>query len=638
MPGMRPMPSTPIRSIRGFRRSRLAAGVALLAIAPAMAAYEVPDAAVERLRADLEFLADDAQGGRAPGTEGIERSADRIASCFREIGLEAPDAAPDYFQRFSITGPPKLGDSQSISARTDDGGEIGGRLRRDFMPLSIGGSGDLDGLPVVFAGYGITTDPDDDAVSYDDYEGLDVEGKAVVVLRHAPGYGSEEGPFAGSDRYAAFQHKAVNAFRRGARLILLVNDLDGLGDDEDDLLLFTAAGRERYTTAPFVMARRAFVDQLLEAAGRPSLEELESRIVGGDAPSPAGCVLDGVTIDATVAVDQTTIEAKNVVGILEGAGPMADETVVVGAHFDHLGNGGSGSLAPFSREIHNGADDNASGTAMMMELARRLAARRDPPPRRVVFMAFSAEERGLLGSRYYVDEQPLFPLSETVAMFNFDMVGRLNDRSELTIFGAESTPGLSELVVALGNSQGLTVRPNAQIAGNSDHASFHEKAIPVAFFFTGTHRDYHRPSDDVEAINFEGMARIADTAELLLLDIVRRPERPAFEASEEPEPRPRVAGASASLGTIPDYDDSVEGVRLNGVRASSAAEKAGLKEGDIIVGFGGRPVGTIYDFMEGLSSSQPGDRVAIEILRDEGRVTLEAVLDAAPASSAHDDE
>ena len=632
------MPSMLNGLLRVLSRSSVGAGALLLLAVPGIAADGPPAAAVERLRADLEFLADDDQGGRAPGTEGIERSADRIASCFREIGLEAPEDAPDYFQRFTIKGPPKLGDSQSIAAEVDGVEAIEGRLRRDFMPLSIGGGGELDGVPVVFAGYGITTDPDDDAVSYDDYEGVDAQGKAVIVLRHAPGYERESGPFAGNPRYAAFQHKAVNAFQHGAALILLVNDRAGLGDEEDELLLFTAAGRERYTTAPFVMARRAFVDQLLEAADRPSLEELESKMVGGDLPETASCPLEGLTLDARVAVEQTTIEAKNVVGVLEGAGPNAEETVVVGAHFDHLGNGGSGSLAPFSREVHNGADDNASGTAMMMELARRLAARPDPPPRRVVFLAFSAEERGLLGSRYYVNEQPLYPLNDTVAMFNFDMVGRLNDRGELTIFGAESTPGLSDLVVALGRSQGLTVRPNAQIAGNSDHASFHEKEIPVAFFFTGTHRDYHRPSDDVEAINFEGMARIADTAELLLLDIVRRPERPAFEASEEPEPQPRVAGASASLGTIPDYDDSVEGVRLNGVRAASAAEKAGLQEGDVIVGFGGRPVGTIYDFMEGLSSSKPGDRVAIEVLRDKDRVTLEAVLDAAPASSAHDDD
>lgn len=598
--------------------------------------------ALARLQTDVSFLADDAQEGRDPGSAGIERAAQYIAKVFKEAGLSPAPGLDDYYQPFTITGSARLGRSQNLAATGDDGETIEGRLRRDFMPLSIGGAGTFESLPIAFVGYGITT-PDDAEFTYDDYAGIDVDGKVVILLRRAPKYDVPGSPFAPDGArpvdVATFRHKAINAFRHGARAVLMVNDEAGLQGEEDELLLFTSAGTERYTTIPFVMARRAFVDQILKAADAPSLAELEAAINADDQPKPASRLLDGVALTASIDVEQPTIVAKNVIGVLEGSGPLADETVVIGAHYDHLGKGGAGSLAPFSRDIHNGADDNASGTSMMLEMVRRLAARPDPLPRRVVFMAFSAEERGLLGSRFYVEDQPLVPLDQTVFMFNFDMVGRLSESSDLTVFGVDSTPGLRDLVMAIGSSHGFNIRPNAQVAGNSDHAPFHQRGIPVAFLFTGTHRDYHRPSDTAEKINYEGMARIADYAELLVLDLARRPERPAFSVSEEAEPEPRrmAAGNGASLGTIPDYDESVEGLRLNGVREGSAADKAGLTGGDIIIGFAGKPVGTIYDFMEGLNESKPGDRVSIEIRRGDETLTLEAVLDASAPREGHGD-
>ena len=221
----------------------------------------------------------------------------------------------------------------------------------------------------------------------------------------------------------------------------------------------------------------------------------------------------------------------------------------------------SGSLAFLSHDIHNGADDNASGTAMVLELARRIGARRDPPPRRVVFMAFSGEERGLLGSQYYV-EHPLFPLSQTVMMFNCDMVGRLNDKDELTMIGTGTSPGFDDLVDVLGKSAGLKIKKISGMTdgfGGSDHQSFYPKGIPVLFAFTGVHRDYHRPSDDSNRINYAGMARIADYLELLLLDVVRRPERPAFtrarrDAAWSADRGPRPDGLGRSIwAPCPDY-------------------------------------------------------------------------------------
>ena len=264
--------------------------------------------------------------------------------------------------------------------------------------------------------------------------------------------------------------------------------------------------------------------------GATVLEDLEKSI--DQDLKPHSRELKGWTLSERIAIERHTIETKNVIGVIEGSGPHAEETVVIGGHYDHLGHGGffSGSLAMFSRAIHNGADDNASGTSMVLEMARRLGARRDPPARRVVFMAFSGEERGLLGSQYYV-QNPLFPLASTVMMFNCDMVGRLNDKNELTMIGTGTSPGLEALVDVLGKSAGLTIKKVSGMTdgfGGSDHQEFYAKDIPVLFAFTGLHSDYHRPSDDSDRINYAGMARIADYLELLLLDVIRRPDRPRW--------------------------------------------------------------------------------------------------------------
>jgi hypothetical protein len=383
------------------------------------------------------------------------------------------------------------------------------------------------------------------------------------------------------------------------------------------------------------MVTRAYADKLLAAAGQPTLEELEKQIDADGKPHSRA--LSGWTLDARISITRHEVETKNVVGVLEGAGPLAEETVVVGAHYDHLGNGGmfSGSLAFFSKDIHNGADDNASGTAMVLEMARRLSRRHDPLPRRVVFIAFSGEERGLLGSRYYV-EHPLIPLKDTVMMVNFDMVGRLNDKHELTMIGTGTTHGIDAIVEALGPSSGLTIKKVKGLSdgfGGSDHQSFYSKDVPVLFAFTGIHRDYHRPSDDSERINFAGMSRIADYVELILLDLARRPQRPDFVALTQTNHgagRERTS-FSTSLGTMPDYgDESKQGMKLAGVRPGGPADKAGLRQGDVIVGFAGKPVATIYDYMECMSQHKPGDQVELVIKRDGKEQKLKVTLGGRP--------
>lgn len=604
-------------------------------------AYVSPSQA--RITQDVTYLAADAQEGRGPGTRGIESAADYIAGVFREAGLKPAPGAQGYFQPFTLKGNPTIEGTPTLVIEKAEGGKIEAP-RDSFSPLAVGSSANLSGVPIVFAGYGITAKDEKLKLDYDDYAGQDVQGKVVLLLRREPQLDNENSPFLGKTTsvYASVNHKVTNAFQHGAAGVLFVNDRAGLQGNADRLVPLGGFGEEQNSAIPFVMIQRELANQILAAAGAPTLETFETEI---DADlKPRTRVLEKVTLTENVAIERKGITTKNVVGVLEGAGPLANETIVVGGHYDHLGSGGltSGSLAFFSRDIHNGADDNASGTAMVMELARRLARRPDPLPRRVVFMAFSGEEKGLLGSRYYV-EHPLIPLDQTVMMINFDMVGRLSDKSELTIVGTGSTPGIEELVDALGTASGFVIKKVKGMSdgfGGSDHESFYKKDIPVLFPFTGLHPDYHRPSDDSDKINYPGMARIADLGELILLDVARRPSRPVFaKAAEAPKPAhgggggggsgtadPGRLSTSAYLGTVPDYTGEEKGVKLADVRPDSPAAKGGLKGGDVIVGFAGKPISTIYDYTENLGRAKPGDKVEITVKRDGKDVTLSVTL------------
>ena len=621
-----------------FRRA--ACLLSLTALAPLVAlgqdAYVSPSQA--RLKADVAFLAADAQEGRGPGTKGIDVAADHIAAGYAAAGLKPAPGAEEFFQPFTIMGEARLTGEPTLAFH-DATREIKASTT-DFAPLAIGSSATLDNVPVVFAGYGITASDAAKGIDYDDYRGLDVKGKAVLVLRREPQMDDEKSVFAGKQTttYASFNHKMTNAFQHGAAAVLFVNDLAGLKGGDDRLLGINGAGGEQNSPIPFLMLTRQLADQLLAAAQLPPLAETEMRI---DADlKPQSAPVPGYTLTAKAGIERVGVKIKNVIGVLEGEGPFKEETIVVGGHYDHLGSGGltSGSLAPFSRNIHNGADDNASGTALVIELARRLAKRADPLPRRIVFMAFSGEEKGLLGSRYYVNH-PLIPLNKTVMMVNFDMVGRLNEASELTMVGVGSSPRIEEIVDSLGSAAGFKIKKVKGVSdgfGGSDHESFYDKQIPVLFPFTGLHADYHRPTDDTERINFDGMRRIADLGELILLDIARRPSRPNFiapEVAKNPHAGgmpggtdPGRVGVRAYLGTQPDYAADEKGVKLSGVREDSPAAKGGIKGGDTIIGFAGKPISSIYDYTDSLERCKPGDTVEVLVKRDGQEVTLKVTL------------
>ncbi len=663
--------------------------LALLVIAqgPSLAVAAENAAASElRLAEDATYLANDELEGRGVGTQGLDKAADYLAEEFRKLGLRTDlyDGTP--FQKFKITVSTELGPDEDnhlwIAGPTDGNGRPAKRwdlkFKDDFTPMAAGGSGKLD-APLVFAGYGITAKD----LDYDDYAGLDVKGKVVVILRKEPQVNDPKSKFDGEkpSQHALFMRKISNAFEHGASAIIFVNDSnelatrreqetklwndaldrlaklaaerpeptpenaleltklaeeitkvteqvaeqsERLAGDHDSVLPFSGAGDSGISRkTPVFFAKRQVIDRVLEALGKPDLATLEKEIDGD--LKPRSFELTGFRVVGEASILQKQAEIKNVIAVLEGEGPRADETIVIGAHYDHLGLGGEGSLAPWTTAIHNGADDNASGTATLLEIAHRLATSGKKPNRRIVFMAFTGEERGLLGSAHYVRE-PRFPLDSTVAMFNLDMVGRLSD-DKLVVFGTGTAKQFEPLIDELGKKHDLKVTKNPGGFGPSDHSSFYGKSIPVLHFFTGTHSDYHRPSDDSDKLNIVGMRRIADLVVDAVLATDAAENRPEYVQIKKIEVIGAGDGDRPYFGSIPDFGQNVEGYAISGATPGSPADKGGLKAGDVIVQLGESKIANLEDFDSALRKYKIGDKVKVVVKRDGKEVELEVMLE-----------
>ncbi|RMF37298.1 MAG: M20/M25/M40 family metallo-hydrolase [Planctomycetota bacterium] len=581
-------------------------------------------AAKARLERDLSYLASDQLQGRDVGSEGIEAAAKYIAEQFAAAGLKTDSFDGTPFQEFTIPGPrvPADAEHNRLQIQTPQG-NIAGRLGEDFQPLSLGSNGAFAG-PAVFAGYGITA-PD---IGYDDYAGIDVTGKVVIVLRKEPQQDQADSPFAGTESspHAYFTAKEANAAVHNAAALILVNDSQTVAQGGDVLLGTEDAGGTRGKKIPTIFCSRSLIEPVLQAAMGQSLEEIE-RAIDADL-KPRSRELQGVSIEGEVRLEASQIPAKNVIGVLPGSGALADQYVIVGAHYDHVGMGGRGSLAPGTIAIHNGADDNGSGTTALMEVARRLAATPAENRRTILFMAFSAEEKGLLGSKYYV-RNPRWPLEQTVAMVNMDMVGRLGDGS-LTVFGTGTAVGFDTLVDRLNQATGLPLAKQEAGKGPSDHASFYEAGIPVFHFFTGLHNDYHRPSDDVEKVDFDGMGRIVDLVTAVVEDLATRPERPRYlktnAVADVGRERARAAASRRAVLGI-QLDRNADRAVISALASPEApAARAGLVVGDAITAVGGQAVGSIEDLLRILTGKRPGDEVIITVERDGQKMQFKVQL------------
>jgi hypothetical protein len=594
--------------------------VPLMLAAEKVAPAPTPRADSEtRLRRDITFLASDECEGRGPGTKGIDKAADYIAAQFKKAGVKPGGEDGGYFQPFTINAN-VLDEPAVLVLQGPQRQTIALKQGVQFWPMALGGSG-ADKASAVFAGYGISNDKAD----YDDYDAVDVADKVVVLLRGAPRSTDKERAHE-LMKGAPFSIKIANAEKHHAAAVLIVNDAD-TARDGDDLLDFNYTAFSRSAgKIPVLHVRRSVLETML--GGMDALTTLEKNI--NRELKPHSRELTGWTVRVEVRQHRGKIDVKNIVGVLEGAGPLANETVVVGAHYDHLGYGGISSLSPVKKmAIHHGADDNASGTTTLMDLARRFAARGNRQGRRLVFIAFSGEELGLYGSEYYC-KHPLYPLEDTAAMFNLDMVGRLrkDDKSgkeKVLTEGSGTAKPFRALLDKLGEKYDFKMVNKAGGMGPSDHQSFCLKQVPVLFVWTDYHKDYHRPSDTSDKINIAGMRRLADFSEDAIAMLARMDKPEYIKVKSDPGSVSKYEGPT--LGIQPSYSDEEEGLLINGVTEGRPGAAAGLKAGDRIVSIDGKSVQNIQTYMKLMGGHKKGQTIEVGIIRDGAKRTLKVKLE-----------
>jgi len=556
--------------------------LAVVAIVGAALAAGVLPPAADELAAHVGALAAPEMEGRASGTPGGDRAAHYIADRLAAAGLAPGGEGGTFFQRFAVGVATRVGVGAALERLGHDPVAI--QVGRDFVPHGGSPSGEASG-EVVFVGEGVTAGDG----GRDDYAGVDVRGRIALAL---DGGSSQHGT-------ASRLEKLIAARRHGAAALLIaVDKLPSLEATAGPVQILSGA------------VTRAGASTLLAPAG-VSLAALTTR------PGP---VATGIRARIRVSLDREERRAANVIGILPGRDPAwASEAVVLGAHYDHLGRQGG--------VVHPGADDNASGTAVVLGLARAFAAA-GGAPRTLVFALFAGEEIGLLGSAHYA-RHPARPIDRTVAMLNFDMVGRMRNE-RLDVGGVESGIGLRALVTAAAMAEAKTdlVLHDAPFAP-SDHASFYSAGVPVLFFHTGSHDDYHRPGDTADKIDAPGIAEVARIG-ACVAERLARESRPVYVKLAPPAAGPRTSGASggAFLGVSVDTRSESDGVKLGSVIAGSAAARAGLRDGDIIVRLDGQTLGGFEDLRHVLARKSPGDTVTLLYLRDGEDREVSAILGA----------
>jgi hypothetical protein len=593
----------------------LYAGVAVSPVQQAPAA-KTAEFSPSRYLADVTYLASDALKGRGNGSPELDQAADYIAEQFRKAGLQPAGDGGTYFQNFDITTGAVLGARNELSIA---GAAL--KANQDFLPILFSNTAVFDG-PLIFAGYGITA-PE---YHYDDYEGIDPKDKIVVVFEHEPQENDANSVFLGKDytAHSSFTNKAINARLHGAKGIVFITEPS---HQTEDLGPTDRQVEESDMGIPAVHVKRDFVVKPFKARGK-DLSALQQAI--DKDLKPQSFELTGVIAHIATEVTRSRKTVKNVIAALPGSDPaLKDQWIVIGAHYDHLGLGNRNSLAPsLIGQVHHGADDNASGTAGVMEVARVAAANRPMWKRSVLFMTFAGEEIGLLGSANFVNHATV-PLSNIDAMINMDMIGRLS-KDKLYISGTGTSPEFKPLLEELEKSTGLDVQFSESGYGASDHTSFNAKKIPVLFFYSGLHTDYHKPSDTADKINSEGAVKVTSLVYRITDRIANETPKLAYTEVAQPIPASRGGGRGYGpyFGSVPDFRDDLKGVLFSDVQNNSPAAKAGLKAGDLMVEFDGKQILNLNDYAYALRGKQPGDVVTVVVKRNGADVKTDVTLEA----------
>lgn len=584
---------------------------------------------MKRIGEVVKYLSSDELEGRGVETEGIEKAAKLILDEYQELGLKPGMPDGGFRQAFDIvTGPVRVSDATKLVINSgDETREL--EVRKEYQPLQRGGSGSSS-AELVFVGYGISSAED----KYDDYADIDVAGRILVMIRREPQQGKVDGAFQGTEtsRHSYIATKVELAMKNKAAAILMVNDPHSVSDPSRDELTSPGGFDTASAGIPFAHVKQSVINDLLktspvvvgngDAAKKLStLADIAAHI--DETMTPVSQAMTGITAEIVTEFKSEAVTAYNLIGVIEGEGDLADETIVIGGHYDHIGLGGYGSRARERKgEVHNGADDNATGTAAVLEMARRVAA--GPKPKRtVVFICFSGEERGLLGSKHYVRE-PVFPLQNTVAMLNFDMIGTLRNNN-VEVNGIGTAAEFAKIVDEVDEESPLTTKRIDSPFAGSDHLPFYQNGIPVMFCFTGITPRYHTPDDDFETINVEGVVSVIDFTEGMMRRIDALPARPTFQGRASRRQRPsRVP----YLGVVPNMgiDQEEEGIPLQDVRRDGPAAAAGLKTGDHLLAAGDKSLNDFGDLVSFLRGAKAGDKVVFSVKRGEDVIKVEATL------------
>jgi len=561
----------------------------------------------EEILDHIKYLSSDELEGRMTGTDALYKAAEFLSDEFDNYGLK-PFFGSDYFQEFPFMEKLELGVNDfSYEIGAEKSESFSYEVEKDFIPLSFTDNQNVVGN-FAFAGYGISAKE----LNYDDYANIDVKDKIVIVFRNHPDTKSPHSKF---EQYASLRYKTTNARDKGAKGIIFINTMDKA---DDPLVSFKYDNAAKISGIAAISLKRKALNFI-------PLDELQSEIDSTLTPKSYEDPTKNYTLIISTEVKEVEGKSINVGAYIEPKNDkFPNEYLVIGAHFDHLGWGEQNSLYMGKEPmIHNGADDNASGTTGLLELAEKLSSIKDKLNRKIIFIAFSGEELGLLGSSYVVNHFPI-PIENVITMINMDMIGRLNDKNDLIIYGT-GTSSKWKNILDDKNDYDFNLTFNDEGFGPSDHSSFYGMKIPVLFFFTGTHGDYHKPSDDADKINSAGEEKLLKYVYDVALTIVNADEKPDY-ISVARKDTGKMTGTKVYVGTVPDFAGDVDGYKLGGVTDGSPAAKAGLKAGDIIIKFGDKKISNIYDFTYALGNYVPGNKVNVLVKRGTEELTVEIEL------------
>ena len=556
----------------------------------------------------IKYLSSDKLEGRFPGSVGSKKAIKYISKHWEAQGV-LPAGTKKYEQPFSYISKVSLGSRNILRVRNSKSRY---KIKKDFIPIGWSGNGNIDDK-VVFVGYGFDID---DSLSWNDYINVNVKNKWVLMFLNGPDGNSTHSPYG---YHKKLYNKVIAARDREVGGILFMER-----EENENNKLKPLVYRQSASSAglPIIQITHAVANNIINDNDR-TVADLRSQI--DQELASFSFELDR-KVSASVNLKFEKETATNVIGFIKGSDPILNkEYIIIGAHYDHLGYGGhmSGSLNPDSMQIHNGADDNASGIAGILELSHKLMTNKKLLGRSIITICFDAEEKGLLGSKFYT-QTPTKDLEQTAIMINMDMIGRLNEKP-ITVGGVGSAKTLSKTIEVVQQNHTLKIDKNisGMDFGQSDHASFYREDIPVLFFFTGAHQDYHKPSDDWDKIDYQGEKEVLNFVYDLIVQLSTNKEKPIFAEITNDNSDNQSPSFNVTLGVIPSYGSQKIGMEIDGIsRKNGPADKAGMKKGDIIIEINAKKIRNIYDYMARLAELNSGDRIIVKIIRNKIEIEL----------------